>query len=295
VRILSRGSGDPILFIHGIPTNKRLWDGVVCRLFERFTCYTLDLPGLGEEPGTNCRLGDLGKIVEEIERLRIETGLERWSVVGHDAGSAIAVLYAHLFAQRVNRLALISSALFPDIRPYYLFQLLRKPMIGELMAPCIHPIIWRVAMRRACHGCDLDSEAALTAFESPFRGPLGPWRMMRLLRWGRPSEVLGGMPALLATLQPPTLIFHGAKDPAIPVSFAYRTAALIANSKLTIVDAGHFVPLNCPEIVARRLNSFFSAESEAAELSGGNFVQRHPPFNALSDSSSVGVRPARYY
>jgi pimeloyl-ACP methyl ester carboxylesterase len=236
---------------------------VIGRLSERFTCYALDLPGLGEEPEPTCRLGELGGIVEEIERLRMETGFERWNVVGHDAGSAIAVFYAHLFAKSVKRLALISPALFPEIHPYYLFQFLRKPIIGELMAPCIHPLIWRVAMRRACQGCELDAEAALMAFESPFRDPLGPWRMMRLLRWGRPSEVLGGMPALLPKLLQPTIIFHGAKDPAIPVSFACRTAALIVNSQLTIVDAGHFVPLNCPGIVALGLNSFFDAEPTA--------------------------------
>jgi pimeloyl-ACP methyl ester carboxylesterase len=76
----------------------------------------------------------------------------RWNVVGHDAGSAIAVLYARSFAERVKRLALMSPALFPDLRPYYLFRLLRKPVVGELLAPCVHPLFWRVAMRRACRG-----------------------------------------------------------------------------------------------------------------------------------------------
>ncbi|HLH03929.1 MAG TPA: alpha/beta hydrolase [Bryobacteraceae bacterium] len=291
MRLLSRGSGDPILFIHGIPTSKKLWDGVVDRLFERFTCYTLDLPGLGEEPATNHRLGELDRIVEEIERLRIERGCASWNVVGHDAGSAIAVLYAHRFAQRVRRLVLISPALFPEIRPFYLFQFLRKPLVGELMAPCIHPLIWRVAMRRACQG-ENDTRAALTAFESPFRGPLGPWRMMRLLRWGRPAEVLGEMPARLPQLQMPTLIFHGAEDPAIPVSFAYRTAALIADAKLAIVKAGHFVPLNCPATVAEGLESFLTAERAAVEEPGTCSAPLQPFFSALSDSSTLGASPA---
>lgn len=288
MRLHCRGSGDPILFIHGIPTSKRLWDGVIGRLCDRFICYTLDLPGLGEEPRTNSRLGEIIPIVEEIERLRTDAGIERWSVVGHDAGSAIAVLYAHLFPERVDRLALISPALFPDIRPYYLFQCLRKPIVGELMAPCIHPLIWRVAMRRACHGCDSDLEAILAAFRSPFRGPLGPWRMMRLLRWGRPSEVLGRFPALLPALETPTLIFHGANDPAIPVCFAYRTAALIPNSKLTIVDAGHFVPMNSPEIVAQGLNSFVRARSVASAAPDANRVR----WQSFHNSYTTGVRPA---
>lgn len=258
MRLLCRGSGDPILFIHGIPTSNRLWDGVIRRLSERFTCYTLDLPGLGSEPRMTCGLGELRRIVEEVELLRVKAGIERWNVVGHDAGSAIAVLYAHSFAERVKRLALMSPALFPDMRPYYLFRLLRKPVVGELLAPCVHLLIWRVAMRRACRGGDTDSQLALAAFEMPFRGPLGPWHMMRVLRWGKPSQVLGGMPGLLPELRPRTIIFHGANDPAIPVSFAYRAAALIPNSKLAIVEGGHFVPLNCPEVVSGGLDLFFT-------------------------------------
>ncbi len=54
MRLVCRGSGDPTLFIHGIPTSNRLWDGVIRKLLERFSCYTLDLPGLGAEPGKRC-------------------------------------------------------------------------------------------------------------------------------------------------------------------------------------------------------------------------------------------------
>jgi pimeloyl-ACP methyl ester carboxylesterase len=249
-------------------------------MFERFSCYTLDLPGMGEEPPTNCSLGNIDRIAQEIERLRIAAGVRRWSLVGHDAGSAIAVVYAHLFPESVNRLALISPVLFPDIRPYFLFQFLRMPILGEFVAPCIHPLIWRIAMPRACEGPDCeDSRAALTAFEGPFRGVLGPWRMMRLLRWGRPAEVLGGMPALLTKLQVPTVVLHGAKDPAIPVSFAYRTAGLIANSQLMVVDGGHFIPLNCPEIIAHGLCSFLGTEIGVSSLLGGDFVSPHPFFS----------------
>lgn len=289
MRLLCCGSGEPVLFIHGIPTSDRLWDGVIRRLSERFTCYTLNLPGLGGEPPIACGLGGLRRIAEEIERLRTEAGIEHWNVAGHDAGSAVAVLYAHSFASRVKRLALLSPALFPDIRPFHLFRLMRKPVLGELLAPCIHPLIWRVAMRRACEGGDEDAQVALTAFERPFRGLLGPWQMMRVLRWGRPSDVLGEMPALLPRLQLPTLIFHGVNDPAIPVEFAYRTAALIPHSRLMILHAGHFVPLNCPEVISRNLGSFF--REEAAEVSGNDFLQYPTILNAAEDSFTVGPKP----
>jgi len=47
MHLLSRGSGYPVLFIHGIPTSGQLWTGVIDKLLGRFTCLAVDLPGLG--------------------------------------------------------------------------------------------------------------------------------------------------------------------------------------------------------------------------------------------------------
>jgi pimeloyl-ACP methyl ester carboxylesterase len=261
MELLRRGEGDPILFVHGIPTSNQLWRGVVDRLLDNFTCYTLDLPGLGRTPRSPCGIGQLRKMAEEIDRLRERAGIERWHVVGHDAGSAIAVFYASLYADRTNCLSLLSPALFPELRPYYLFELLRKPLLGEVLAPCLNPIIWRTAMRRACLGEDGARCVALSDFRAPFAGVRGSWHMMRVLRWGNPSEVLADIPSLLPQLRVPTLIFQGARDPAIPRVFATRARGLIPNARLLMVDAGHFIPLNRPGIVAQSLAQFFGAQA----------------------------------
>jgi pimeloyl-ACP methyl ester carboxylesterase len=42
------GSGPMIVFLNGFPLSGRTWDGVVAVLRDRFSCWTLDLIGLGE-------------------------------------------------------------------------------------------------------------------------------------------------------------------------------------------------------------------------------------------------------
>ena len=79
----------------------------------------------------------------------MEHNIEKWHVVGHDAGSAIAVHYAHRFQDRVDRLALLSPAVFPELKPFHLFRIVRSPVIGELLAPAVNAIFWKVAMRYA--------------------------------------------------------------------------------------------------------------------------------------------------
>jgi len=50
MNVIRCGSGEPILFIHGMPTSGRLWKGIIDRLCERYTCIAVDLPGLGNSP-----------------------------------------------------------------------------------------------------------------------------------------------------------------------------------------------------------------------------------------------------
>ncbi len=205
----SRGSGHAVVFIHGIPTSNRIWNGVVDRLSGSYNCLAVDLPGLGRSPAAAHRLGELERMAELFEQLRIRHNIAKWHVVGHDAGCAIAVHYAHRFRDRVGRLALLSPALFPDLKPYYLFRLLRTPWLGEVLAPAVSVAFWRVAMRLALEGRAEELAAVVEDFQSPFSGPGGAWRLMSLLRWGNPQQVLAAVPGFLPELPMPTMVFPG--------------------------------------------------------------------------------------
>jgi pimeloyl-ACP methyl ester carboxylesterase len=259
--LLSRGSGYPVLFIHGIPTSSQLWDGVVQKMRDSFTCLAVDLPGLGKTPRASSGLRQLETLAEKIEQIRVENNIEKWHVVGHDAGSAIAVHYAHRYQARVDRLALLSPAVFPELKPFHLFRIVRSPVIGELLAPAVNTIFWRVAMRQALAPRRLELNDTVEDFHAPFSGPFGAWRLMSILRWGNPAEVLASMPAMLPQLKVPTLIFQGSRDKAVPEHFAQRACALIPQSKIVMVDSGHFIPLNNPEVVAAELLRFFGETS----------------------------------
>ena len=176
-------------------------------------------------------------------------------VVGHDAGSAFAVHYASRFSQNVACLALLSPAIFPELRPFYLLTTLPKPLMGEVLAPFMHFLFWQIVMRRA-----ITRELSAPLLRA-FSEPTGAWRLMRLIRWGKPEDMLGEIPARLAALPMPTLLFHGMRD-VLPATFAMRAASLIPNSKLMTLDAGDFIPLDSPNEVASSLRSFF-AENRA--------------------------------
>ncbi|HEX4311979.1 MAG TPA: alpha/beta hydrolase [Acidobacteriaceae bacterium] len=260
MHLVSCGSGDPILFIHGMPTNSRLWGGIIERLRGRYSCFAVDLPGLGRTPRARYGPGYLRRLAEQLDALREENGIEKWHVVGHDAGSAVAVHYAHYFPQHVDHMALLSPSLFPELRPFYLLQPLRKPILGEVLAPFIQAIFWKIAMHRALDG-EADSDSIVDDFHAPFSGFTGPWRFMRVMRWGKPEQLLAEVPTFLPELLMPTLIFHGSRDIAIPEAFARRASALLPNAAVVTLDSGHFIPLHQPDSVATSLAGFFEARA----------------------------------
>ncbi len=259
--LLSRGSGEAILFLHGIPTSCRLWDGVIERISGQFTCMAVDLPGLGRTAEAAQGFRQLDAFAANIEALRIKCKVEKWHLVGHDAGCAIAVHYAHQFPEHVGRLALLTPSIFPELRPFSLFEVLRKRFLGEAMAPAINLLFWELVMRRAAHG-NKDLIEMVKDFHAPFGGLRGAWRLMSLLRWGNPVDVLGSIPAMLPQLLMPTLIVHGATDPAVPSAFAERASKLIPNAQMVLLDSGHFLPMNEPGRIANELARFFGSHED---------------------------------
>ena len=256
------GAGDPVLFLHGLPTSCHLWNRMIESMRGHFTCIAVDLPGLGRTPPLPEGFRHLDTLAASIETLRIECGIEKWHIVGHDAGCAIGVEYAHRYAHRVGCLALLTPSIFPDLKPFSLFEILRKPIVGEVMAPAINLLFWKLVMRLALQE-DADTkqerDEVVRDFHAPFHGLAGAWRLMSLLRWGNPAEVLGSMPMQLSELLAPTLIFHGKRDAAVPPAFATRAANLIPKSEVIMLDAGHFLPMSESAVIARELVHFFTS------------------------------------
>src|SRR5262245_63283066 len=84
------GSGPPIVFLHGFPLSGETWDQVVARLRDRFSCYTLDLIGLGRShSAADDDHGSQGQ-ARAFRGTLSELGLGSYALVGNDTGGWIA-------------------------------------------------------------------------------------------------------------------------------------------------------------------------------------------------------------
>jgi hypothetical protein len=94
----------------------------------------------------------------------------------------------------------------------------------------------------------------------------------------------------LATLPMPTLLFHGLRD-VLPAAFAERAASLIPRSRVVMLDAGHFIPLDRPEDVAANLRSFFAENHTTMDVAIRTRKNRNPGAYARIKSAEMSLSP----
>lgn len=132
IRILEKGDGQPILFIHGTPGSIEDWLPLMDSLSDDFRTIAFDRPGHGYSTANNYNRTleeNVDIVLELIKKLKLEKPL----IVGHSYGGSIS---AHLAANH-----LIDSARYVIIdAPLYkanidiIYHPIALPVIGEGIA-----------------------------------------------------------------------------------------------------------------------------------------------------------------
>jgi pimeloyl-ACP methyl ester carboxylesterase len=262
------GEGPAVIFIHGLGASWQSWLENVPDLAGDHRVVAMDLPGFG--------CSDLPEHDISIEyyadwtfRLLDELGIERGTIVGNSMGGFIAADMAIRRPERVQRLALVSAAVFWQEyrRAQPLVELARRS--DAIVARALTRVTDDVATRPR-----LRSWAMATA---GFRYPhlIEKQLAHELVRSARRTD--GYLPALealadfpleeeLPKISCPALIVWGAQDTLVPVKDAKRLEALIPDSRRVVFErTGHVAMLERPERFNALLRAFLDEEPEQRE------------------------------
>jgi 3-oxoadipate enol-lactonase len=105
------GEGEPLFLIHGIGASRASFAGLVPHLKGEFRCISYDLRGHGASPVPKPPY-TLDDLVEDLEALRKELGIEKAHFAGHSLGGMIGPAYARKYPQHVLSVGLYSTAAF---------------------------------------------------------------------------------------------------------------------------------------------------------------------------------------
>src|SRR3954447_195961 len=256
------GAGPPIVFVHGLLVDGRLWRKVTPLLEGRFRCIVPDLP-LGSHPkpmNMNADLSPAGlaRIVADfLEAL----DLEDVALVANDTGGAISQITAANHPDRIGRLVLTNCDAFENFLPPAFRPLqwaARVPgglgaiMQGMRLAPLRRlPIAYGWLIKRDFAG------APTREWVEPYLTDKAVRRdTVKVLRGIDPKHTFDAA-GKLSRQERPTLLAWAVEDRHFKLSFAERLATTIPGARLERIDDSYtFVSEDQPERLAELIGSF---------------------------------------
>lgn len=258
-RVLGPEDGPPVVFVHGVLVDSRLWDPVAERLAGLgFRCYLPDLPlGSHRTPlGNDDTLTPRG-VARLVLAFLADQGLEDVTLVGNDTGGAICQYLLDTDPTRIGRVVLTNCDAFTVFPPFpfnALFRLGRSRTVARgLLAP-----MRSTAMRHSALGFGLlltRPDAALT------RDWLAPAQTDRrilaetstFLR-GVSGKDLDQVSRRMTSYDGPVSLVWGMRDKAFKPALGERLAQTFPNARFVEVPGAlTFVAQDAPDAVAAEI------------------------------------------
>lgn len=276
--------GEPLIFLHGFPESHRTWRHQLAHLSDRYRCIAPDQRGYcrSDKPeGVENYSAD--KLTTDIFALATALGIDRFTIVGHDWGGAIAWsvalngMGAQGFGGRVER-AIIANAPHPFVFQRKLIEDADQRAASQYMRafrdPANHALIERdgiTGLLRATVNWERSDAMEPEERDRLLADWKEPGAAQAMVNWYRASPVHvpamdeeAVLPAFLSASLPkltmPTLVIWAMDDLALPAGNLDGLDVLIDDLTVEkIYGCGHFVPWEAPGAVNTAIDRWLDA------------------------------------
>src|SRR5688572_3441284 len=254
----TRGAGEPIILVHGIPTSSHLWSNLVSLLPAGHRIVVPDLLGFGRSGIAEHADLSIEGHTSRLVGLMSALGITQGCLVGHHFGAAVAATVAAKSPHLVTRLALLHP-LGGDVTLTGVFAVMRAFLPFVRVTPMS---MWSAPIRAELSRWFSDPLRARPSVDQY----LGQWR--KSTQWKQLLRQLAALKAQdmvectrrLGQLDLPVAIVTSDDDPAVPRVALEQVLQELPRATLDIIEDGrHFSPEESPEriaaVVARLLRS----------------------------------------
>ena len=276
-------SKPPVVFLHGFPESHRTWREIAPRLADDFFVIMPDQRGFAgsDRPQeVDAYKGEL--LIDDVFALADALSLERFTLVGHDWGGAIAWGAALRGDPRLSRLAIINAP-HPVIFQKSLIesedQRAASRYITAFRAPGFEQVVKAQGFDwffDKTFGGEVDLDRIPQAERQQYIAEWSqPGAFAAMLNWYRAASLIVPPPGLtlpvpdwllkaVRKVKVPTLVIWAMKDSALLPLQLDGLDELVEDLQVErIPDAGHFVPWEAPDDVAAALRPFLAADADA--------------------------------
>jgi len=234
--------GSAVVLVHGIGSAIETWTLNVEALAQHHRVFAVDLPGSGR---SDKRLDSysLAALAGFIKAFADAMGLDRLSFIGNSMGGGIALQFALLYPQTVEKLVLVNSlGLGQEIS--WGLRLANLPLVDKFYRPTRSSTA--LTLKQAVENQALITDEWVDRFYDLLSLPGAPEALIAQIRtnidwWGVRPEVYQPIVDRLCTITAPTLVVWGNQDQILPVAHAQIAMQHLPNARLQLFDAcGHW-------------------------------------------------------
>lgn len=239
------GNGETVVFLHGWGSNRKLFNGLINSISEKYNAIAPDLPGFGDSPEPK-EAWDVGKYADYVIKFLKQLNIHKVILIGHSFGGRIIF---KLFEKEnlpfeIKKIVLIDSA---GVKPKKTTVQKIKQRIYKISRGILSSKPFTALFPDALENLRRKNGSADYNAASPI--------MRRCLV----LAVNEDLTHIFSSVNVPTLLIWGECDDATPISDAKLMEKLIPDSGLvTLEGAGHYSFLEQPEICRRVLRSFLN-------------------------------------
>ena len=244
---------DAIVFIHGFPLSRAIWDAQVRALSDRFKIVALDLRGMGASSVVDgpylmeSLAGDVAAVLDHL-------AIERATLIGHSLGGYVALAFARMYAERLRRLALVASRITADTAEAA--QHRRELADDAEKSGSSARIVAEFAQRSIGETARREHPEIVEKFKkiAEKNDPRGLAAMLRGMALRDSAEDIAG------DLEMPVLVVTGDEDAIVSASEAsVMASAFPAGGQARLAASGHLPMFEAPEELSACLATWLSS------------------------------------
>lgn len=262
--VKERGTGQPVLFLHGNPDSADMWDAVMARLPEGYRYIAPDMPGFGRSNTPrdfDYSLENRGQWVADL--LNAQKITEPVFIVAHDHGGPFGITFAIGRPQQVRGVVLMNTFYNREYVWHPMGKIWRTPVLGEIFAYLqVLPVLFPLVYAYMKWGSPKITAGHIWGLYKYFR-PQAMRHMIRLYR-ASGSEVFAGMDSkwLDFIREKPVKILWGDRDRYLPAKLIKGMQS--AGADVThYPEYGHWLAVENPDAVSREIGEFLTTNTES--------------------------------
>jgi len=254
------GSGDPIVFLHGIPTSSYLWRKIAPKFASKNRMIVLDLYGFGksEKPldGDYSILGYIKFLKKFFDSLK----LKKVTIVAHDFGGIISLGYALQYPKTINKLVLSSTTIYDD-HLGIMEMMFKNRLMARLSTIFTTRYSFNSMISRGLDDPSNLSKKDREEYFKPFKKMSGRVGIEKAMSSCTNLQYIKNWQRKLPKFTVPTLIIYGNSDRYILKEHMERLSEDLPNAKLTLLEkAGHLLQEDKPIKFTRIVKKFLSED-----------------------------------